>query len=533
MKRGDKGEFVAILQKTLAELGYDPGPVDGKYGPKTEAAVKKYQHDLLTHPKVRGMIHGGSGDFAMALESDPSSGYTLTASGEVDDTLWMALTKHHALMVDFITPADTTGDDTTPADTTGDDTTPADTTGDDTTPADTTGDDTTGDDGTGDDGTGDDGTGLNLDGTHPADGPWGTVEALQEALAAAGFNPGPIDGITGPLTQAAMEAFNVSIGGSGIAISADGWATLLGTRPGEGDTGGGEPPPESLTDDEIQRYAAEFGYGVSFLTHPELGPLLRQAAEEGWDFGKFEGALYGTQWYKDYEDAERAFQLIESTDPASAAARLEDSATLVQLEAGRLGITIGTTRANVLARTAIVNNWSDYDIATAVLGEAMWDPGEAETGAIAGNMRQINGLVSNYMVSYSAATLEDFARKLYLGEETIAGLEAEFANQAKSMFPTLATKIDQGYTVAQVFDPYAQQVSKMLDIPATEIDFANDPRFQSIIDHIGTDGEHRPMTLSEVGNYVRTLDDWQITDQAKSEARGFADFIGRKFGKAA
>ena len=124
MKRGDKGQFVGILQKTLTELGYDPGPIDGIYGPKTEAAVKKYQTDLLTHPKIREMIHGGSGDFAAALESDPSSGYTLTASCEVDDTLWMALTKHHTLMADVrwsdgeddTTPDDTTPDDTTPDD---------------------------------------------------------------------------------------------------------------------------------------------------------------------------------------------------------------------------------------------------------------------------------------------------------------------------------------------------------------------------------------------------------------------------------
>ena len=43
MKRGDKGMFVGILQKTLAEAGFDPGPIDGIYGPKTEAAVKKFQ----------------------------------------------------------------------------------------------------------------------------------------------------------------------------------------------------------------------------------------------------------------------------------------------------------------------------------------------------------------------------------------------------------------------------------------------------------------------------------------------------------
>jgi hypothetical protein len=62
------------------------------------------------------------------------------------------------------------------------------------------------------------------------------------------------------------------------------------------------------------------------------------------------------------------------------------------------------------------------------------------------------------------------------------------------------------------------------------VDFVNDQRFQPIIDHIGSDNEHRPMTLWETGEYVRGLDDWQYTDNAKTSARKLSDFIGRKFG---
>jgi peptidoglycan hydrolase-like protein with peptidoglycan-binding domain len=33
------------MQKRLTELGYKPGPVDGKPGPRTTNALKKFQHD--------------------------------------------------------------------------------------------------------------------------------------------------------------------------------------------------------------------------------------------------------------------------------------------------------------------------------------------------------------------------------------------------------------------------------------------------------------------------------------------------------
>jgi hypothetical protein len=37
-------------QRSLAALGYDPGPIDGKYGSRTEAATRQAQHDLGITP---------------------------------------------------------------------------------------------------------------------------------------------------------------------------------------------------------------------------------------------------------------------------------------------------------------------------------------------------------------------------------------------------------------------------------------------------------------------------------------------------
>jgi hypothetical protein len=42
-------QTTAGVQGTLARLGYDPGPIDGKPGPKTTAAVKAFQRDHNLH----------------------------------------------------------------------------------------------------------------------------------------------------------------------------------------------------------------------------------------------------------------------------------------------------------------------------------------------------------------------------------------------------------------------------------------------------------------------------------------------------
>ena len=43
LRRGSRGEFVAYLQELLIAAGHDPGPVDGIFGPRTEAAVRAFQ----------------------------------------------------------------------------------------------------------------------------------------------------------------------------------------------------------------------------------------------------------------------------------------------------------------------------------------------------------------------------------------------------------------------------------------------------------------------------------------------------------
>lgn len=49
MRINDRGDEVKDLQKRLAQVGLDPGPADGVFGPKTEKAVKEFQkkHSLV------------------------------------------------------------------------------------------------------------------------------------------------------------------------------------------------------------------------------------------------------------------------------------------------------------------------------------------------------------------------------------------------------------------------------------------------------------------------------------------------------
>jgi putative chitinase len=66
LQKGSNGHAVADLQRRLAAAGFDPGPIDGSFGPRTEAAVRRLQaaNDLVVDgwvgPQTWGALLGGS-----------------------------------------------------------------------------------------------------------------------------------------------------------------------------------------------------------------------------------------------------------------------------------------------------------------------------------------------------------------------------------------------------------------------------------------------------------------------------------------
>lgn len=57
---GSHGLAVEVLQRVLVLYGFNPGPIDGRFGPKVEAAVREYQIDrALKNDGVVGPISWG------------------------------------------------------------------------------------------------------------------------------------------------------------------------------------------------------------------------------------------------------------------------------------------------------------------------------------------------------------------------------------------------------------------------------------------------------------------------------------------
>jgi hypothetical protein len=380
------------------------------------------------------------------------------------------------------------------------------------------------------------------------------IELVQIALDQRKFSPGEIDGVWGPQTSDAVKAFQESVGLQADGVVGPDTAAALGVEPlnlpvssgssTDVSTGGVETITvdgevrEIFGDEDWADIAAQNGYGARWLLHAEIGPILRQATQEGWfdsDTGilRFQAEMRKTNWYQTHTEASRQFQITEANDPATAAELISDQVLRIQIAANRVGLNLPDERMRQMGRDAHIENWSQYEVNQYVILEADWVTGGAG-GAVEDNYRVVDKLAGDYMVGHliDDETRDEWATGLWLGDVTEAGIVNDVASLSESAFPSLTARIQQGYTARQILNPLSMEVSRLLPDVGV-VDFMTDSRFQPIIHHVQEDGSERIMTVAEVGKHVRNLEDWQTTDAAKASAQEFADFIGKKFGKVA
>ncbi len=83
LREGSRGSDVNALQQWLADNGFDPGPIDGIFGPRTAAAVRAFQTeagiqvDGIVGPETRGAQDGWTGSSSdvggVGVDTDPAA----------------------------------------------------------------------------------------------------------------------------------------------------------------------------------------------------------------------------------------------------------------------------------------------------------------------------------------------------------------------------------------------------------------------------------------------------------------------------
>ncbi len=151
-----------------------------------------------------------------------------------------------------------------------------------------------------------------------------SILEIQKALKAAGYDPGPLDGIDGPRTHAALTAFQQA---KGLSTAGPDWGKTEAALKGS--------TPEAAATATPQEEYPGFAWAMD---DPELGGLLRRAV--GWTPDKFQAELQKTDWWKKNSQAARSWMTLAGTDPAEAERRLHglDSAAKLQRAAALYGL---------------------------------------------------------------------------------------------------------------------------------------------------------------------------------------------------
>jgi hypothetical protein len=331
--------------------------------------------------------------------------------------------------------------------------------------------------------------------------------------------------------------------------TSDAWAQVMAMLGGAGAGGGGTrvigggPAPDPVdSPEEIDAFVREnYGYLAGYLEDPEIGPILKQAAREGWDQGRLRGALSATNWWQTTSESAREWDALWNMDRATANSQIDARIDAVRRQAKALGLDLTGKKKDVgglgvwdtdffLAVQSLRNGWTPEQLAQMIFNEGGFDP-EADyaKGSIASTADRVKAMAKQYFIVIGDRAANTWAQQILMGEADLASVEATFRDQAKGRYGALAEQIDAGVSPAQFFDSYQQQIAAMLEVDPDVIDLM-DPKWSRVIEVIDSDGKRRPMTLAETADYVRTTPEWDQTDNARSEAARVAELLGKTFG---
>ena len=248
------------------------------------------------------------------------------------------------------------------------------------------------------------------------------------------------------------------------------------------------------------------------------------------------GLISQTKWYQDTGPTARAFERDWSVaGKAGRAELLDETSDIISREAKKIGLTLTEDQLYSLSFNAKMMGMDDYEIRKEFVDnwELSFDSEAVQSGNIAALHNKVNQAAGKYMLLLDDDALATAAESLYLGETSLDGLEAGFRNQAIGQMPELGNLIKQGYTPQMYFSSYKTQAERLLE---RKIDFLGDDR-NMFINVMGgqTDDTYiqKPLTLTQANRYFRGLDEWKYTKNARQEARGMADQVGRMFGAVA
>jgi hypothetical protein len=279
-----------------------------------------------------------------------------------------------------------------------------------------------------------------------------------------------------------------------------------------------------------------------YNSDPEVKIVIDESVKGGYfnDEVKMDAKLKNTSWFRTTQQSARQFAIQQSTDPATAEARIVTSIEEIRVNATNLGFTFNDGTLRKLATDSIKFGWSDQQklnalgseqVANAQLGGAkgMADLRRSSVG------RSLRAKAAAFFQKPSEEMIDSFTQQILTGQKSEVQFEETMRGSARTQFRSLQPALDKGEDVATAMYAYKQQAQAILgsSIDSSQIDWTQDKWNKALNFTDAKTGEYRQMDLWEWNKYLRTLPEWQNTDEAKSAYGDLAISLARGFGKTA
>jgi hypothetical protein len=303
---------------------------------------------------------------------------------------------------------------------------------------------------------------------------------------------------------------------------------------GVGGEGGIDPTIFSGASEEVRKSKTELAetYGMSlafFNSNPELKRLLGQATKNQWDADLFQAHLKNTKWWKTTTDTQRQVQVLKKQDPATYQATIEASRVAASQLAVKMGAILSDGALDKLAKNIVGYGWNDAQIQN-FLGNYIQFNDKRVLGGQAGQAyEQLRKTAYDNGVSISEQQAKNGAAYVVKGVSSMEEQMANIRGLAMGAYPAYADQIEAGVSMRQIADPYVQAMSKVLELPGTDVDMFN-PKIKAALNRAGANGKPEPMSITDFEQSLRDSPQWRRTNQAQSSVMSIGRQVLRDMG---
>ena len=275
-----------------------------------------------------------------------------------------------------------------------------------------------------------------------------------------------------------------------------------------------KPAKPSMAGELAQEY--KWSHAL-LMSDPELKKLFAQAVKGQWSEDRFAAQVQSTGWYQNNSQSWRDSETLRLTDPASWKQEVDQRKATFKNVAIEYGANLDEGELNQLADLAARGDWNEQQIKHWVAARLDLTENGGLFGLAGKAEDELKSLASANGINMAADWYKDKATSILLDEKDIEEYKDMIREQAAQTYGGWADRIRAGENVRDLANPYVQSMSRVLEIPDTEVSLM-DPTLRKAITNSTTTGEPAVSPLWQFEKDLRSDTRWKSTKNAQATA---------------